>query len=117
MPLTGPDRPENLRYALQQLGKWMERWEAGLELTPRQIWHIGRAAFTLRGDRGERHDSAEIDPSRSVASYLESIDPDIPSEPDDRPAPKADYSLDEFRRDLADFRTKFAYLGDEGPFG
>ena len=114
MPLTGPDRPDNLRYALQQLEQWMERWEAGQELTARQVWHIGRAAFTLRGDRGERHDPAEIDLSGNAAIYLKSIDPDRLSEPDSRPDPQADYRLDELRRDLADFRTKFAYLGNEG---
>ena len=112
------DRTENLRYALQQFELWLSRWEAGQELTDRQIWNIGRAAFNLRTDRGERYDPSDVvDPSETAAGYLERIDPDSPEEDEDGAVPKSDYSLAELRRDVAAFRTTFAYLGNEGPDG
>ncbi|MGK9233325.1 hypothetical protein KXS07_16845 [Inquilinus limosus] len=109
MPGTG--REGELRYALDQLEQWLQRWKAGHRMTSRERWNVHFAVQQLKADEGARQDPRAVAKAESAIDPMKRIDPELPDEPDAAAAPRIDYSLEQFERDLMQLREKFAYLG------
>ncbi|WP_026869751.1 hypothetical protein [Inquilinus limosus] len=104
------ERNDELRYAMNQLEAWLERWRAGRTPNGAELAVIKRAVGELHIDEGEAHDDAEPSAHREIADLLAAVDPDHAPRIETADPAAVDYSFQEFERDMELLRPKYDYL-------
>jgi hypothetical protein len=108
--MAANERDDELRYSMNQLEAWLERWQAGHAPNAVQLAALKRAVGELHIDEGEAHRDNEPSAHQEIANLLAVADPDLSAEVEATGSLEISYSLQEFERDMELLRPKYDYL-------